>query len=57
MSLPSTADDYLHRSGRTGRLNRRGKVITLIQEEEDFVVRRFMNQLNFKVRKRKFISK
>lgn len=45
MKLPTSADDYVHRAGRTGRLNRPGKVITLIQKEEEFVIKRFMNEL------------
>ena len=52
MSLPPKADDYLHRAGRTGRLGRSGKVITLMQEEEDFVVRRYANELDNTVRRR-----
>lgn len=52
MSLPKTAEDYLHRSGRTGRLNRAGKVITLIQSEEDFVIKRFSNELDVTMKKR-----
>jgi superfamily II DNA/RNA helicase len=57
MSLPSTADEYLHRSGRTGRLHRAGKVITLMQKEEEFVLRRFMNALHFDVKRRTMLPK
>lgn len=57
MSLPRTADDYLHRAGRTGRMGRSGKVITLHQDEEDFVLQRYSNELGITVKKRLFVSK
>lgn len=52
MSLPKTAEDYLHRSGRTGRLSRPGKVVSLIQEEEEFVIKRYMNELQIVMKRR-----
>eukprot|EP01040_Poterioochromonas_malhamensis_P006415 gene6414-6910_t len=53
MALPLTADQYLHRAGRTGRLGRPGKVIVLSQPEEDFVIQRFSNALGIKMIQRK----
>ncbi len=53
MALPFTADQYLHRAGRTGRLGRPGKVIVLSQPEEDFVIQRFSNALGIKMIQRK----
>lgn len=53
MSLPPKLESYLHRSGRTGRLNRPGKVITLIDAEEEFVVRRYENQIGVPITERK----
>ena len=50
--LPNKADNYLHRSGRTGRLGREGKVISMITSAEDFVVKRFENELGIDIRKR-----
>lgn len=52
MALPPKAEDYLHRSGRTGRLGRPGKVITLMQEEEEFVVKRYSNEMDIFMKKR-----
>lgn len=49
MSLPPNVDSYLHRSGRTGRMGRRGKVITFVSEAEDFVVRRHSNELGIPI--------
>lgn len=50
-------DDYLHRAGRTGRLGRYGKVITLTGEGEDFVIQRFMNEMNIMIAKRSLKTK
>jgi superfamily II DNA/RNA helicase len=54
MSLPRETDTYLHRAGRTGRLGREGKVVTLTQGEdkEKFVVKRFSNELGIEITKR-----
>eukprot|EP01038_Epipyxis_sp_PR26KG_P006058 gene6058-8340_t len=57
LSLPKNMDDYLHRSGRTGRNGREGKVITITNEEEDFVIQRFSNELNIEIRKRSLRKK
>lgn len=43
--LPSSADVYLHRSGRAGRLGRSGQVISLITESQEFVLQRLANAL------------
>ena len=45
MDLPDNADIYVHRSGRTGRLNRPGHVISIITQEQEFVLQRIINQL------------
>ncbi|KAK8960460.1 hypothetical protein KSP40_PGU008600 [Platanthera guangdongensis] len=48
--LPRTAVNYLHRSGRTGRLpfsTERCSVASLITSEERFVLQRFENELLF----------
>ena len=50
--LPSKAENYLHRSGRTGRLGRRGKVLSIVTPAEDFVVKRFENELGIDVKRR-----
>ena len=50
--LPSKAENYLHRSGRTGRLGRRGKVVSIVTPAEDFVVKRFENELGIDVKRR-----
>jgi superfamily II DNA/RNA helicase len=57
MSLPITAEEYLHRSGRTGRFYRPGIVISLIQKGELFVVKRYMNELHIEVTQRTLQAK
>ncbi len=52
MTLPSNVDDYLHRSGRTGRQGRSGKVVTLTHSKEQFVLRRYMNELGIDIHAR-----
>ena len=52
-NLPGTCDSYIHRSGRTGRYGREGKVITIINDEEKFVVERYSNEINVQFQERK----
>lgn len=54
-TLPSKSENYLHRAGRTGRLGRRGKVITLISKAEGFVVKRFENELGCTIIRRSLV--
>lgn len=53
MSLPNRVERYIHRAGRTGRVGRPGKVITFTAPEEDFVVRRFSNDIGVPIVERK----
>ena len=57
LSLPSSVDTYLHRAGRTGRLGREGKVVTLTAPGEDFVVQRLSNELYIEIKERKLKTK
>ena len=43
--LPSDADTYVHRAGRTGRFGRPGQVLSIITTEQEFVLRRLTNKL------------
>ncbi|KAL3945463.1 MAG: hypothetical protein SGBAC_000434 [Bacillariaceae sp.] len=49
--LPSDADTYLHRSGRAGRLGKHGKVLTVLTEDQEFVLFRLSNALNLDLKK------
>jgi superfamily II DNA/RNA helicase len=43
--LPDKAEDYVHRSGRTGRLGQAGTVLSIITSPEEFVLQRWARQL------------
>ena len=47
--MPRTAEQYLHRAGRTGRAGRSGAVLTLGQSTEFFVLERIANALSIDV--------
>lgn len=51
-NIPKTSEQYLHRAGRTGRLGREGRVITFITDEQEFVMKRFANELNIEMKKK-----
>ena len=57
MSLPNRVEQYLHRAGRTGRLQRPGKVVTFTSSAEAFVVQRFSNELGAPIHMRKLKAK
>lgn len=44
--LPMDADTYLHRSGRAGRMGKRGQVLSLLTSDQEFVLKRLSNVLN-----------
>ena len=46
MDLPPDADTYVHRAGRTGRLGRRGTVVSIITSSQEFVLDRLSNKLS-----------
>lgn len=50
-----TSHNSTYRAGRTGRLGRRGKVITLISKAEGFVVKRFENELGCTIIRRSLV--
>ena len=39
-------DTYVHRGGRAGRLGRKGKVMSLITADQEFVLERLANKLS-----------
>jgi len=53
--IPRNLKDYVHRIGRTGRFDRRGKAITLITREDHVFLRRILR--TNKVEKYRFSSK
>lgn len=47
--LPKTSDTYVHRSGRTGRMGNAGRVVSLINTEQEFVIQRWSNELQISI--------
>jgi len=52
LHLPNRVETYLHRSGRVGRNGRQGKVVTMISDDEAFVVSRYSNELGIPIKLR-----
>ncbi|WP_297505252.1 DEAD/DEAH box helicase [Thermococcus sp.] len=50
-SIPMTAEDYVHRIGRTGRMGKRGKAITFIMPGEFRRLRYIAQQAGVEIRK------
>jgi superfamily II DNA/RNA helicase len=46
---PVDADAYLHRAGRTGRMGKKGEVITLVTYPELFIISKFEKKLGLKM--------
>ena len=49
MDLPRNDIDYLHRAGRTGRMNKDGLVINVVRDREKFIMYKMMKKLNIDV--------
>eukprot|EP00934_Nitzschia_sp_Nitz4_P008298 Nitzschia sp. Nitz4//scaffold185_size43419//33921//35729//NITZ4_007307-RA/size43419-processed-gene-0.83-mRNA-1//-1//CDS//3329539727//8288//frame0 len=47
--LAPDADTYLHRAGRTGRLGKSGRVLSIVPEKQVFVLERMANALEIEV--------
>lgn len=44
--LPHESDTYVHRGGRAGRLGRKGMVMSLVTQDQEFVLQRLANKLS-----------
>ncbi|MFZ5967857.1 MAG: DEAD/DEAH box helicase [Bacillota bacterium] len=49
MDLPRNNIDYLHRAGRTGRMEKHGMVINIVRDNEKFIMYKMMKQLHIDV--------
>jgi superfamily II DNA/RNA helicase len=45
LELPDTVDQYIHRSGRTGRMGKEGTVVSLVTEQEERKLLQFAKKL------------
>lgn len=50
MDLPLNPVDYLHRAGRTGRVNKEGVVYNIVRDREKFIMYKMMKGLNIDVK-------
>ncbi|AKL94756.1 superfamily II DNA and RNA helicase [Clostridium aceticum] len=50
MDLPLNPVDYLHRAGRTGRMNKEGVVYNIVRDREKFIMYKMMKGLNIDVK-------
>jgi len=44
------ADAYVHRSGRTGRMGKRGTAVSIVTPQELFIIRKFEKQLGIEIK-------
>ncbi|WP_059103676.1 DEAD/DEAH box helicase [Shouchella shacheensis] len=49
LDAPNVSDSYLHRAGRTGRMNKEGKVITLLEERESYKKKKYETMLGIEL--------
>jgi len=54
LDFPKDLTQYVHRSGRTGRMGASGTVISLVTEREERELKRFCRKLNIPLHKRMF---
>ena len=45
LELPDTVDQYIHRSGRTGRMGKEGTVVSLVTPQEERKLLQFAKKL------------
>lgn len=50
LPIDNEGDTYVHRGGRAGRLGRKGKVMSLITADQEFVLERLANKLSLDLR-------
>jgi len=50
--FPSEADQYIHRSGRTGRMGAKGTVISIVTKQEESYLKKLSRQLDVNISKK-----
>ena len=50
LDLPKDADTYLHRSGRAGRIGNKGQVVSILSQDQEFVLQRLSNELQLDIK-------
>eukprot|EP01018_Ginkgo_biloba_P017963 Gb_01276 [translate_table: standard] len=49
LDLPTDSIHYAHRAGRTGRLGQIGRVVSICEQQEEFVLKKFQRQLGISI--------
>ncbi|WP_410514153.1 DEAD/DEAH box helicase [Paenibacillus sp. BR2-3] len=50
------SEHYVHRAGRTGRMGRRGLSVTIVTEQQTFIMRKFARELNIELTEREMYA-
>lgn len=50
------SEHYVHRAGRTGRMGRRGLSVTIVTEQQTFIMRKFAKELNIALDEREMVG-
>ena len=48
--LPQDREQFVHRTGRVGRMNKKGTNIFFVSDKDEFVFRRIKKEFNFRYR-------
>ncbi|HDX9577120.1 TPA: DEAD/DEAH box helicase [Bacillus pseudomycoides] len=56
LELPDTMDQYIHRSGRTGRMGKEGTVISLVTPQEEKKLLQFAKKLGIQFKKQEMFK-
>ncbi|WP_405168693.1 DEAD/DEAH box helicase [Paenibacillus sp. FSL H3-0286] len=50
------SEHYVHRAGRTGRMGRRGLSVTIVTEQQTFIMRKFARELDIALEEREMVG-
>lgn len=50
------AEHYVHRAGRTGRMGKRGLSVSIVTEQQTFIMRKFARELNINLEERQLYA-
>ncbi|WP_379159240.1 DEAD/DEAH box helicase [Paenibacillus sp. sgz5001063] len=50
------SEHYVHRAGRTGRMGRRGLSVTIVTEQQTFIMRKFAKELDIQLEEKEMVG-